>query len=320
MRFLKKTAFWLSGFFLGLILGIAGSQDGKEATLATEQAPEPPAVSAPIEQIGKGPEPASAPEPKPEAKPAPVVATQFELKSTKADQEGVVLFIETNLPDHAEVAMSISRAYYAISDGKRDLYSREYFSAKEPLAKWRQPRLLTLDGEAWKADLLKHQEEMARLGKWMAFEIDGIDDHVEATAYVHGNKTGPRFEKREYKELLDRVKNTTLVAKAELRMPHKLVTVTPVARKSRLVAGNNLEVGKSYRLLRDRVPLMPSLSGESVNDLAAMKYLPAGVVVQVLSITHRSGDPWYEVALAGGQGRGWINSIALLRDGVVAVQ
>ena len=63
---------------------------------------------------------------------------------------------------------------------------------------------------------------------------------------------------REYEELLDRVKNTILVAQAELRVPHKPVTVTPVARKSRLVAGNNLEVGKSYCLLRDWVSLMPS--------------------------------------------------------------
>ena len=89
-----------------------------------------------------------------------------------------------------------------------------------------------------------------------------------------------------------------------------------------MVGGNELEVGHSYRLIGDRTPLMdyPELQGgteQKLEQLAQTLYLPSGTVIQVTGFGGASSTQWYHIVLPGHSGReGWINSIALMFEGV----
>ena len=211
---------------------------------------------------------------------------------------------------------ALSRAYKATSKGKSDTYSQDYFREDGTVAQWREPRRIPTDDNAWVEELQAHLEQMAKLGPDMAFEIGSIDYQIEATAYAYAHKSGERFGAREYDSLIDKVRGTELVGKSEIRVMRPMMDGVAIPKRSMMVAGNGLEVQHSYHLLGEETPLMPSLSGGTLEDLAAVVRLPAGTVVTVKEIAFQAGDPWYHVSLPDYGGRkGWINSIALLRDG-----
>ena len=58
---------------------------------------------------------------------------------------------------------------------------------------------------------------------------------------------------------------------------------------------------------------------QTIEVLGKTLYVPAGRVVRVVSVDQSTGPhPWYEVEVVGnGRATGWINSIALMRGGVV---
>jgi len=102
-----------------------------------------------------------------------------------------------------------------------------------------------------------------------------------------------------------------------MRFP--LMTAEPIPKRSRFVAYDNLVPGEAYRLLRDRVPLMSKLQAETVADLQHV-LLPIGTMIEVSGSTRVSGDLWYFVTLPQyPEYEGWINSIALISDGVERV-
>ena len=86
----------------------------------------------------------------------------------------LLLSVDTDLPDQGELSVSVRRTYY--EKGSESAYSRDYFSEFEPVASWRSPRRISLDPEAWKADLKAHQDEMAKLGADFAFVVDRVDE------------------------------------------------------------------------------------------------------------------------------------------------
>ena len=244
---------------------------------------------------------------------ADAVDNKFNLKWTKADQAGVTLFIDSDLPDNASVMVSVTRVYTATSDGKQDRYSGEYFSEEGTLSQWREPRRITIDSELWVADLIKHQASMARLGPTMAFDIDEIDNYLDVDANVYANKTGPRFGP-------GRLGNIEHIAKSEIRIPHNLLTTVPIPKRSMIVSWDKLELRHTYRLLGKETPLMPALHATSLDDLGSVRYLPSGTVIKVGSITRQSGYFWYQVTLVENPGvTGWINSSALRQDGAYRI-
>ncbi len=133
--------------------------------------------------------------------PNEVVSDRFELQ-WELDGEDLLLAIDTDLPDEGGLSVSVRRSYYEV--GNDTAYSRDYFSVFEPVSRWREPRRIPLDSEAWRANLAAFQNEMAELAAaereagvtaedTVAFEVASIDDDVTIRAVLHLNQDDPRF-------------------------------------------------------------------------------------------------------------------------------
>lgn len=240
---------------------------------------------------------------------------KFDLAWTKAEARYIYITIDTDLPDHAEVRLTVSRIYKATSADGTDTYSHNYSSEEGQVGQWREARIIT-DDAAWKRGLIAHQDKMAMIGADMAFEIDSIDQHIDVTASAFAHKSGERFGRREYPDLLARIKGMERVGASEIRVRRPLIGSGDIPKRSMRVAGRDLEMGESYRLLGAKTPLMPSPQAKGWDDISGMVYLSEGEVISVIGMMSQSGDPWYHVSVPARGGReGWINSIALLADG-----
>lgn len=257
-----------------------------------------------------------------------VVSNRFALKWNLVGNR-LSLEIDTDLPDAAEVIVSVDRRYYQV--GSTEAYSRSYFSEKARISKWRTPQPVHIDDEAWKADLKAHQENMAKISSDVAFDIDRIDDQILVRAVIHVNQPDQRFGGRGNPKLsgaavsrMGGSKNWKIVEdQKEIELP--LTGIRP-AKKARNVPFDGLRKGETYRLLA-KTPLMAtgpnSVSGSSLEEtmkaLSKTLYVPAGRIVRVVRIDRSNGpNPWYNVEVIGDDSvTGWINSIALMPKGVV---
>ena len=149
--------------------------------------------------VGCAGEPGESAQSPPE--PSGVVSDRFELRH-EVDGGDLLLAVDTDLPDEGELSVSVSRSYYEVRSDVE--YSREYFSVLEPVSRWRDPRRIPLDANAWRADLAAHQAEIAEIAaleraagvpaeQTMAFEVASIADDVEIRAVLHLNQDDPRF-------------------------------------------------------------------------------------------------------------------------------
>ena len=118
-----------------------------------------------------------------------VVCDRFELK-WELNGTDLLLAIATGLPDEGELMVSVSRNYYEV--GSDEAYSRSYFSERGPVSHWRKPRRVSLDADAWKADLKAHQDRMAGIASDLAFQVARIDDTISVSAVLHVNQDDPR--------------------------------------------------------------------------------------------------------------------------------
>ena len=135
------------------------------------------------------------------AEVAGIECDRFELR-WELDGDDLMLAIDTDLPDEGELSVSVSRSYYEV--GSDAEYARHYMSVLEPVSRWRQPRRIPLDADAWRADLAAHQSRMAEIAAaerqagvsaedTVAFEVASIADDVEIRAVLHLNQDDPRF-------------------------------------------------------------------------------------------------------------------------------
>ena len=135
--------------------------------------------------------------------PSGVVCDRFELQY-ELDGGDLLLAVETDLPDEAELSVSVSRSYYEVGNDAE--YARDYLSVTEPVSRWRDQRRIPLDADAWRSDLAAHQTRMAELTAAereagvpvdsldsLAFEVARISDNVTIRAVLHLNQDDPRF-------------------------------------------------------------------------------------------------------------------------------
>ena len=237
-----------------------------------------------------------------------IVSDRFALE-WELEGDDLLLAIDTDLPDEGELSVSVRRTYFQA--GNDAAYSRDYFHEFEPMSRWRQPRRISLDADAWKADLIAHQAEIASLGGDMAFEIDRVEEHISIRAVLHSNQDDPRFGGRGNPNLSGSAASQGLVeAETSVLFP---LEGPPPPRRSTRVAWDALREGESYRL-SEETPLMPERNpSDPLEAVGRMVSLPAGSVVQVITIDMQSSEPWYQVVLDGDERTtGWINSIALM--------
>ena len=212
----------------------------------------------------------------------------------------LVLNLETDLPDEAEVTVEIYRSYEAKGqDGRSETYSHEYFRECGTIARWKAEETIPIDEAAWRQTLKAHQDEMGRLGKDMAFEIIAINDHI--TVSVSGGISTASGSS------LQRLKDAERVLERR----------DALAAKSLHVSWDALEVGMAYRFLKTGIPLMPQrgVDGKLMGTMVRLTD-KAIVVVQAVenSVPHSF---WYLVSVDGR--RGWVNGDALLGSGAVGI-
>ena len=229
--------------------------------------------------------------------------SHFQVDYEERNGDKIVLSIDTDLPDDAMTFIWIRRAYEATDvSGHQDTFVVDYFDvSNEPLSKWKTPQLIPLDDKTWKAELIDFQDEMGRI-PGAGFTIDDIDSNIEVRVSVIENTKSPR----------------KVLAEKEFIMYRPLKDTVELG-ESRIVAYNSLKIGQSYVLLGDKIPLMlTGMSSEDINDLRAAKSLSSGMKVEVKDIGYTSGThKWYLVSLIDiPELQGWINSTALMREGV----
>ena len=192
----KRGALVLMASFSLVIVASILSDPAKQADQSVAVQPPPSAVDDEASAVTDNRPPntansVAAADPGPEeSSRAGVVSDRFTLQ-WELDGTDLLLAIDTDLPDTAEVIVTVDRRYYQVGDD--DAYSRDYFTGKGPISKWRRPLQIPLDDDAWKTDLTTHQSEMAVLGNDLAFEIDRIEDQIEVRAVVHVNQPDQRF-------------------------------------------------------------------------------------------------------------------------------
>ena len=221
----------------------------------------------------------------PALKTARVIATRLDLKVEKVDG-GLSVTIESDLGERQTIRISVFRSYRGTTkSGKSDTYSRSYGSHCGLAAQWRVAKFIPIDNRSWRTGLIAHQDQMAKLGPDMAFEIGEIDDRITIDASARGRE-----------------------ATAKVQWPLTL-SVRP---RSSFVGADHLGLWESYELLAG-APLIARASSPSERG----RRLAAGEVFRVEGIEHSRLARWYLVSIDGRQG--WINSIALLREGVKRV-
>ncbi len=248
-----------------------------------------------------------------------VVATVFDLK-WQLDGSNLLLSVDTDLPDESEVIVRVNRLYY--ESGSPTAYGRDYFTESSVISRWREPRQISIDDDAWRADLKSHQDEMARISRDMAFEIGSISNEIGIRAVVHANQTDRRFGGRGNPKLTGPVVSDdggfkTVSAEESILRP--LAGAAP-ATSSALAPFDGLKAGNTYRIPKE-VPLMPSRnpsSEDALANLAKVRHLPANGRVYVIRVDDSENWPWYYVSLPDYEDtKAWINSVAFIKEGAI---
>ena len=190
----------------------------------------------------------------------------------------------SDLEDRREVTVTADRVFAA--EGSDDERSWQYLSLCGLAGQWRQPKLLPLDDEVWADGLLAKQDQLARLGPDVTFEIDAPSENVRVTARYRSRKAETAVQ-------------------APLSVPLR-------TGPSPEVGAEYLKLRQSYRL-RSEVPL----TGLLTDPRSRAARLSAGDIVQVLAAVHSRFSPDYLVKADGRLG--WISSIALMPEGVTRV-
>ena len=212
----------------------------------------------------------------------------------------LVLNLETDLPDEAEVTVEIYRSYEAKGQDRRsETYSHQYFRECGTIARWKAKETIPIDEAAWRQALKAHQDKMGRLGKDMAFEIVAINDHITVSA-SGGISTASGSS-------LQRLKDEERVLKRR----------EALAGQSLHVSWDALEVGRAYRFLKIGIPLMPQ-RGVDGKLMGTMLRLTDKAIVVVQAVENSVPNSlWYLVSVDGR--RGWVNGDALLGSGAVGI-
>ena len=259
---------------------------------------------------------------------SPIVSNTFELELS-IDGEDLLIGIDTDLPDFAQVILSVNRNYYEVGDTDT-AYVWGYFNERSRIESWRSVRRIPLDNNVWKEGLQEHQESIARISRDAAFEIGDVEESVSVRAVIHANQDSPQFGGRGNPRLSGTAVSKSgsfNIIEAEQKILFPL-TGEPMTRRAMSVAYDGLEVGENYCLLSE-TPVMaynPELASQAIDQQGigalenSMLRMPSDTEVRVIGIDRDAGIyPWYHISLSVEDTTimGYINSIALIPEGVI---
>lgn len=226
--------------------------------------------------------------------------------------------LETDLPDNADVVVTVSRLYFEKGDANT-AYSREYFKQKGKVAYWRTERTCSVADSIFLQSLQEQIDTMASLS--MPFEVAQIADEIEVSYVLPAVQDSPEFGNRNANlrgKMVPASDIKSIDAVVQIKRPlGQTGNKTPRAQTA---SHDTLEIGKSY-LLSDTTPLMPEF--EPAEPLLAIQnrlMLPAGTTLFIHEKREKEGVPWYGVEAfqtnGSSVGKGWINSIALMGQSI----
>ena len=132
---------------------------------------------------------------------------KLSIKVSEEDKMGIWLTVDTTLPAHWDIRVSVSRAIVRIEDKKivtdsgvdveeqvREKSWFSYFSEREQLEKWKTPRFIRIGDLKWLQNLKKKPNERSVIG--IPYKIAAITDDIEISAYTFRNRNSIKFDKK----------------------------------------------------------------------------------------------------------------------------
>ncbi|MFH0995764.1 MAG: DUF4352 domain-containing protein [Pseudomonadota bacterium] len=110
----------------------------------------------------------------------------------KINNRTLTYSLETDLPDSANVIVSISRSYSR--KDVRETNSKDYYNSKKTVGQLRFVNIVKLDDNQWCQTLAKQQKLMAKMRN--PFGVDKVNDDISISITFHINQEDPRFEKQ----------------------------------------------------------------------------------------------------------------------------
>ena len=272
----------------------------------------------------------------------PLQARSFSITVSEEDKAGVWLTVNTTLPDHMDIRVSISRVIVRVEDKKvvtdsgiiieqeQEKSWFSYFSRREQIEQWKTPRFIRIDDLKWLEDLKKNLNQKSVLGA--PYKVTDITDDIEISAYTYRNRTGKPYEKRVFKNQSERYLNTRWDKKSEIQLSRPWAGPATTILEPSIINAYFLEVNKTYQLITNDIPITEFRRAAKYGSIdkmfKEMQYLPAGALIHVLEVVgHKETQPYYpsphyRVSLPEYSSvQGWILSTALSPNGVrVATQ
>ncbi len=110
----------------------------------------------------------------------------------KINDRTLTYSLETDLPDSANVVVTISRSYSR--KDVRNINSKDYYNSKKTVGQLRYINIVKIDDNQWCQTLAKQQKLMSRMSN--PFAVDKVNDDVSISITFHVNQEDPIFEKQ----------------------------------------------------------------------------------------------------------------------------
>jgi len=297
-------------------------------TRATSRTESPVASSSPLGPTTPRTSVRSRSASTPHSAPTRIVSDRFDLR-WELDGQELVLSVDTDLPDYGELVVSVSRIYYQV--GEAEAYSQGYLSVFEPVSKWREPRRISLDADAWRAKL---EAEKERFRDIEPFEVARVSDEIEIRAVLHLNQDDPRFGGRGNPNLAGAAVSSSprrnlVEAETTVRLPlvGGIAPPPPTPRcpegSTRALRGDrhlyeSMPVGCTYTA-NEELTVVIAPTPEPPDGRAAFEWIerilrvPPNTRFEIIGRRQEDLTNWYKVRLpAYENATGWINPVAVM--------
>jgi len=226
--------------------------------------------------------------------------------NAKLDGDTLSVSLDSDCPPGSEIMVSVYRVYYDKQDGKA--YNYNYFEEQSTVRAWSTPRQISVAHKPWLAGLKVLQDKLARMGEPLT--VQRINDEIEVSFVLPVNQSDARFGKKNEHLTGSAVITTNYglrICESEVVIPY------PIGSKpapSRFVAAHSLVAGKTYRISRE-TPLVGNPDpSDPIAEIKKIRRLAPSSWIKVVLLSYFDKVLWYKVETA--EGRGWINSIALI--------
>ena len=236
----------------------------------------------------------------------------FEIGAELAD--GMLhVSLHTDLPEYAEIAVTVSRSYY--EGQKSERYSHDYFSESSTVGQWRETRSIRIDDDKWKGSLRDFQVERSGIGA--GFDVSSFGNSIDVAMVVHANQDDPRFGERNKNLVGKAVASDGLrVIRNEAKIDSPLVLSVSDSFSDPKLDPLDLEVGAIYVLPVDTPIMQYPDPADPMVAMRQMMFAQKELRFEIIGSRMVDGWKWYEVLVfdedPSDNFYGWVKSTELV--------